>query len=95
MNTAVIQYFQSSSFEKERLDCTSRLFKRMTFPVLLFQGADDDGQPRFYYADPVNPAVAQSPDARLKFTESSGHCTNLEQPDVVTAEIDNSLAGGH
>ena len=58
---AVIRYFQSSSFEKERLDRTCRLLRRMNFPVLLLQGDLDEGQPPFYYDDPTNPAVAQFP----------------------------------
>ena len=88
---AVIRYFQSSSFEKERLDRTSRLLKNMRFPVLLLQGDSDDGQPRYYYEDPVNPAVAQFPDARLEWIENAGHYTNLEKPEVVTQRIDAFL----
>ncbi|ARD70010.1 alpha/beta hydrolase BbdC (plasmid) [Aminobacter sp. MSH1] len=91
MNTAVIRYFQSSSFEKERLDRTSRLFKNMHFPVLLLQAADDDGQPPFYYNDPTNPAVAQFPNARLQFIENCGHYSNLEKPEQVTAAIESML----
>jgi pimeloyl-ACP methyl ester carboxylesterase len=87
----VIRYFQSSSFEKERLDRTARLLKNMRFPVLLLQGDSDDGQPPFYYADPVNPAVAQFPDARLEWVANAGHYTNLEKPEVVTERIDAFL----
>jgi pimeloyl-ACP methyl ester carboxylesterase len=87
MANAVPRYFQSSSFEKERLDRTSRLLRRMTFPVLLLQATKDENQPRYYYADPVNPAVDQFPDARLAWIEGAGHYTNLEKPDDVTAKI--------
>lgn len=88
---AVIRYFQSSSFEKERLDRTSRLLRKMTFPVLLLQGNLDDGQPPYYYADPVNPAVAQFPDASLEWVEGAGHYTNLERPEIVTEKIEAFL----
>jgi pimeloyl-ACP methyl ester carboxylesterase len=86
---AVPRYFQSSSFEKERLDRTSRLFRYMQFPVMLLQGTNDAGQPRFYYADPINPAVAQFPDALLEWIEGAGHYTNLEKPDDVTQKIES------
>jgi pimeloyl-ACP methyl ester carboxylesterase len=85
---AVPRYFQSSSFEKERLDRTSRLLKFMDLPVMLLQGTNDGGQPCYYYADPVNPAVAQFPDARLEWIEGAGHYTHLENPHEVTAKID-------
>jgi pimeloyl-ACP methyl ester carboxylesterase len=88
----VIRYFQSSSFEKERLDRTCRLLRRMDFPVLLLQGDLDDGQPPFYYDDPTNPAVAQFPDARLQWVEGAGHYTNLEKPEQVTAAIEDFFA---
>jgi pimeloyl-ACP methyl ester carboxylesterase len=88
---AVPRYFQSSSFEKERLDRTSRLFRYMNFPVMLLQATNDAGQPLYYYADDVNPAVAQFPDARLEWVEGAGHYTHLEKPDVVTAKIDAFL----
>jgi pimeloyl-ACP methyl ester carboxylesterase len=84
---AVPRYFQSSSFEKERLDRTSRLLRRMTFPVLLLQATHDENQPRYYYADPVNPAVDQFPDAQLDWIAGAGHYTNLEAPEQVTAKI--------
>jgi pimeloyl-ACP methyl ester carboxylesterase len=91
MPEAVIRYYQSSSFEKERLDRTSRLLRNMRFPVLLLQGDQDDGQPKFYYDDPVNPAVAQFPDARLEWVEGAGHYTNLEKPQVITQKIEKFL----
>lgn len=90
---AVIRYFQSSSFEKERLDRTSRLIPRMKFPVLLLQGDKDDGQPPFYFDDPVNPGVTLFSDARLEWVPNSGHYTNLEKPEIVTAKIEAFLAG--
>lgn len=90
---AVIRYFQSSSFEKERLDRTSRLLRRMSFPVLLLQGDLDDGQPPYYYGDPVNPAVAQFPNARLEWVSNAGHYTNLEKPERVTQAIEELLKG--
>lgn len=86
---AVIRYFQSSSFEKERLDRTSRLLRNMNFPVLLLQGDLDDGQPPYYFADISNPAVAQFPNARLAWVQGAGHYTNLEKPDVVTRNIED------
>jgi pimeloyl-ACP methyl ester carboxylesterase len=89
---AVIRYFQSSSFEKERLDRTSRLLRRMNFPVLLLQGDLDEGQPPFYYNDPTNSAVAQFPDARLQWVQGAGHYTNLEKPELVTAAIQDFFA---
>jgi pimeloyl-ACP methyl ester carboxylesterase len=92
LNTAVIRYFQSSSFEKERLDRTSRLLRNMTFPVLLLQGDRDDGQPPFYFNDESNPAVDQFPDARLAWVEGAGHYTHLEKPGVITERIDAFLA---
>jgi pimeloyl-ACP methyl ester carboxylesterase len=87
LENAVIRYFQSSSFEKERLDRTSRLLRRMTFPVLMLQADKDDGQPKFYYNDPTNPGVDQFPDARLEWVENSGHYSNMEQPEQVTQKI--------
>jgi len=84
---AVIRYFQSSSFEKERLDRTSRLLRNMRFPVLLLQAELDEGQPRYYFEDASNPAVKQFPDARLEWIESAGHYANLEKPEVVTEKI--------
>jgi pimeloyl-ACP methyl ester carboxylesterase len=90
---AVIRYFQSSSFEKERLDRTSRLIPRMTFPVLLLQGDKDDGQPPFYFNDPANPGVALFADARLEWVQNAGHYTNLEKPEIVTAKIEAFLTG--
>jgi pimeloyl-ACP methyl ester carboxylesterase len=88
---AVIRYFQSSSFEKERLDRTSRLLRKMNFPVLLLQGDLDDGQPPFYFNDPTNPAVAQFPAARLQWVQGAGHYTNLEKPEEVTIAIEQFL----
>ena len=63
----------------------------MTFPVLLLQATHDDGQPRYYFDDAVNPAVALFPDARLEWVEGAGHYTNLEKPEVVTAKIEAFL----
>jgi pimeloyl-ACP methyl ester carboxylesterase len=84
---AVPRYFQSSSFEKERLDRTSRLIPKMSFPVLLLQATHDENQPRYYYADAVNPATALFADAELDWIEGSGHYTNLEKPELVTAKV--------
>ncbi len=92
MPDAVIRYYQSSSFEKERLDRTSRLLRNMRFPVLLLQGDLDDGQPTYYFDDPVNPAIAQFPDARLEWVAGAGHYTNLEKPAVVTGAIETFLS---
>lgn len=92
MPDAVIRYFQSSSFEKERLDRTSRLIRNMRFPVQLLQGDKDDGQPPFYYDHPTEPATALFPDARLVWVEGAGHYTNLEKPEVVTQAIETFLA---
>ena len=89
---AVPRYFQSSSFEKERLDRTSRLLRKMTFPVLLLQATNDENQPKYYYADPVNPATALFPSAELEWVEGAGHYTNLEKPAVVTEKIAAFLA---
>jgi pimeloyl-ACP methyl ester carboxylesterase len=91
---AVIRYFQSSSFEKERIDRVSRLLRAMTFPVLLLQAENDENQPRYYYADPANPAVALFSDARLEWIPNSGHYTNLERPEIVTAKIAEFLDCG-
>lgn len=88
MADAVVRYYQSSSFEKERLDRTSRLLRNMRFPVMLLQGDLDEGQPRFYFNDSSNPATAQFPDARLEWIEGAGHYTNLEKPGVVTQKLD-------
>lgn len=88
---AAIRYFQSSSFEKERLDRTGRLIPNMHFPVQLLQGNRDDGQPPFYYDHPTNPAAALFPDAKLVWVEGAGHYTNLEKPEVVTAAIEAFL----
>jgi pimeloyl-ACP methyl ester carboxylesterase len=84
---AVIRYFQSSSFEKERLDRTSRLLRAMKFPVQLVQGDKDDGQPPFYYNHADSPATALFPDARLVWIEGAGHYTVLEKPEEVTDVI--------
>jgi pimeloyl-ACP methyl ester carboxylesterase len=92
---AVIRYFQSSSFEKERLDRVSRLLPRMTFPVLLLQADKDDGQPPYYYNDPVNPAVNLFADARLEWVTNSGHYSNLERPEIVTAKLAEFFADTH
>ena len=88
---AVIRYFQSSSFEKERLDRMCRLIPKMTFPVQLLQGDQDDGQPTYYFDHPHNPAAALFRDARLVWVHGAGHYTNLEKPEVVTAAIDSFL----
>ena len=88
---AVPRYFQSSSFEKERLDRTTRLLRNMRFPVQLLQGDLDDGQPPLYFDHPHNPAVALFPDARLEWVRGAGHYTNLEKPEVVTAAIEAFL----
>ena len=88
---AVIRYFQSSSFEKERLDRTSRLLRAMTFPVQLVQGDKDDGQPTFYYDHPDSPASSLFPDARLVWIHGAGHYTVLEKPDLVTRVIETFL----
>ena len=63
----------------------------MDFPVLLLQGDLDDGQPPFYYDDPVNPAVAQFPNAKLRWVRCAGHYTNLEKPEEITRAIDEFL----
>jgi pimeloyl-ACP methyl ester carboxylesterase len=81
---AVVRYFQSSSFEKERLDRTSRLLRKMSFPVQLLQGDLDEGQPPYYYDHPDSPAAAQFPNARLVWIHGAGHYTNLEKPEVVS-----------
>jgi pimeloyl-ACP methyl ester carboxylesterase len=88
---AVVRYFKSSSFEKEKLDSTSRLLRRMEFPVMLLQGDLDDGQPPFYYDHPANPAVAVFPNAQLEWVRGAGHYTNLEKPEVVTKAIEAFL----
>ena len=85
---AVIRYFQSSSFEKERVDRLTRLFRRMSFPVLLLQADGDENQPRYYYEDASNPATALFPKAQLKWIERCGHYSNLEKPEIVTERID-------
>jgi pimeloyl-ACP methyl ester carboxylesterase len=89
---AVPRYFQSSSFEKERLDRASRLAPRMTFPVLLLQATHDENQPKYYYADPALPATQLFPSAELEWVEGAGHYTNLEKPEIVTAKIAAFLA---
>ncbi len=91
LENAVIRYFQSSSFEKERLDRTSRLIRNMTFPVMLLQGDLDDGQPPFYYDHPQSPATALFSDARLVWIRGAGHYTNLEKPEAVTEAIESFL----
>jgi hypothetical protein len=48
MEYAVIRYFQSSSFEMEKFDRTSRLLRNMSFPVQLLQGDCDDASRRYY-----------------------------------------------
>jgi pimeloyl-ACP methyl ester carboxylesterase len=88
---AVVRYYQSSSFEKERLDRIG-LLQRMTFPVLLLYGDRDDGQPPWYYDHPKLPAVEQFPDARLEWIHGAGHYTNLEKPDEVTGAISRFFA---
>lgn len=87
---AVVRYYQSSSFEKERLDRMG-LLPKMMFPVLLLQGDRDDGQPTWYYDHPESPAVDCFPDARLIFIEGAGHYTNLERPEDVTRHVANFL----
>lgn len=88
MEHAVIRYFQSSSFEKERLDRVNRLLPKMTFPVLLLQSEFDENQPRYYYAHPSSPAVDLLSNARLEWVEGAGHYSNLEKPEIVTAKIE-------
>uniref|UniRef100_A0A2A4Z0N4 AB hydrolase-1 domain-containing protein n=1 Tax=OCS116 cluster bacterium TaxID=2030921 RepID=A0A2A4Z0N4_9PROT len=86
MPQAVIRYFQSSSFEKERLDRTTRLLRNMSFPVLLLQGRLDNGQPPYYFEDLDSPAVNCFPNAKLKWL-AAGHYLGLEKPAQVTAII--------
>lgn len=86
MPEAVIRYFQSSSFEKERLDRTTRLLRHMDFPVLLYQGQLDDGQPPYYFESATAPAVDCFPNARLQWVDA-GHYLALEKPHEVTEAI--------
>lgn len=88
---AVVRYYQSSSFEKERLD-RLRLLPRMSFPVLLLQGDRDDGQPPYYYDHPELPAIGCFPQAVLRWIEGAGHYTNLERPAAVTDRIEEFFA---
>jgi pimeloyl-ACP methyl ester carboxylesterase len=84
---AVIRYYQSSSFERERLD-RMMLMPRMEFPVLLLNGDRDDGQPPYYYDHPELPATACFPDAELEWILGAGHYTNLENPKAVTDAVE-------
>lgn len=87
---AVIRYFQSSSFEKERLDRTTRLLRNMTFPVQLVQGRLDDGQPPYYFETPGALATDCFPQASMRWMEA-GHYLGLEKPDEVTRIIGEFL----
>lgn len=89
--SAVVRYFQSSSFEKERLDRVSRLFRNMNFPVQLVQGDKDEGQPTLYYDHPSSPATNLFSNARLKWIKGAGHYINLEFPELVTSCIEDFL----
>jgi pimeloyl-ACP methyl ester carboxylesterase len=91
MEHAVIRYFQSSSFEKERIDRVTRLIPRMNFPVLLLQADKDENQPYYYYGDASNPGVALFANARLEWVRNSGHYTNLEQAQQVTDQIERFI----
>jgi pimeloyl-ACP methyl ester carboxylesterase len=88
---AVIRYYQSSSFERERVD-RIYLLPRMAFPVLLLQGDLDEGQPPYYYAHPELPATACFPNATLEWINGAGHYTNLEKPGEVTDAIERFLS---
>ena len=86
LSEAVIRYFQSSSFEKERLDRTTRLLRNMDFPVQLVQGRLDDGQPPYYFEAPDAHAVNCFPNAKLTWLDA-GHYVGLERPEAVTNAV--------
>lgn len=90
MPHAVIRYFQSSSFEKERLDRTTRLLRNMNFPVQLVQGRLDDGQPPYYYETPGALATDCFPNAKLIWMDA-GHYIGLEKPDELTQIVGHFL----
>lgn len=91
MPQAVIRYFQSSSFEKERLDRTSRLLRNMAFPVQLVQGRLDDGQPPYYYETLRALATDCFPQAKLRWM-NAGHYIGLEKPAGVTQIVGEFLS---
>lgn len=88
---AVIRYFQSSSFEKERLDRTTRLLRNMTFPVQMVQGRLDDGQPPYYFETPGALAVDCFPNAKLSWIDA-GHYVGLERSQDVTEAVSTFAA---
>jgi pimeloyl-ACP methyl ester carboxylesterase len=58
-------------------------FSAMTFPVLLLQADSDPNQPLYYF----DGGTDLFPDAELSWVTSSGHFSELEQPDQVSAAV--------
>ncbi len=88
---AVPRYFQSSSFQKELRDRTTRLCRNMTFPVLLLQADNDVGQPQYYYGDRRRPGVDQFPQAELEWVEGANHFSTITNTVQLTDHIDRFL----
>lgn len=89
---AVARYFQSSSFQKEAYDRNTRLWPRMTFPVLLLQAGADVGQPKWYYEDEDHHALSILPNGHIEWVPQAGHFTTINHPDFLTDSIDRFVS---
>jgi pimeloyl-ACP methyl ester carboxylesterase len=85
---AVPRYFRDfGDFGEALRQERAALFAAMDFPVLLLQADSDPAQPPSYFEG----ATDAFPNAELQWVESSGHFTELEQPEQVTKAIRDLL----
>ena len=85
---AVPLTFQGTNFDKEMEDRENYLIPKMTMPVLLLQGEEDEGQPKESYEG----LDELDGDFRIHFVKC-GHFLHLESPDEVTALIRGFIEG--
>jgi pimeloyl-ACP methyl ester carboxylesterase len=86
---AVPLAFRATNFDVEMEERRRFLFRKMTMPVQLIQGALDPGQPPSDYEG----LEALGPNFHIRWIEDAGHFLHLERPEAVSAAIRAFLTG--
>ncbi len=82
---AVSQYFHTTNFDIEEDDRYDFLFKRMSMPVLILQGALDPGQRPEEYENSLD--FLMNPNSQVVILETAAHFPQSELPDEVSDNI--------